>query len=256
MLLFYRMKIILLYIFLLFTSLSYGQDLLRGKVINEEDYESIHIFNKTHSKYTITDANGKFEIAAEQNDTIVISALQYELKEIIVTPEILKTFQQVFLEAKINELAAVFIKPTLSGNLLQDVKNIKTKEMVTAKTLGLPNADVVPPTQEERQLYTATHSGGIIPVSTLINAISGRTKELKKTLKLARKSILEDQVIYDFSSIMQNEFKIPEAKLYDFLYYASEDELFTQVVKTQSNMVIYDFLKTKAKSYRKLQVQK
>ena len=52
----------------------------------------------------------------------------------------------------------------------------------------------------------------------------------------------------DKQNIMKEDFKIPEDKLYDFLYYASNDKLFSQIVKTNSNIVIYDFMKAKSKS--------
>ena len=58
--------------------------------------------------------------------------------------------------------------------------------MLRSKTLSLPNADVTPPTQAERRLQTAGKVEfknilkGQIPVDPIINAISGRTRRLKK----------------------------------------------------------------------------
>lgn len=238
--------------------LFFGQKTLSGKVINSEEKEWIHVFNKTYNKYTITDQDGEFKIAARVNDTLVFSAVQFQLKEIVVSEAIINgMLLSVLLKEQINELDTVYIKPNLSGDLLKDSKLIKTNKVVTAKTLGLPNSHVIPPTQAERKLYTATHTGGgIIPVETIINAISGRTKMLKNLVKLERKSIIENTVIEGFSQIMIDDFKIPEDKLYDFLYYASDDELFAQIAKTKSNIIIYDFIKAKAKTYLALQKKK
>ncbi len=246
------MKINLYYILVLVSTISFSQTLLKGKITNEVDHDGIHVFNKTQSKYTISDKDGDFNIIAKPSDTIVFSAIQYELRELIVSTKTLRNQPFcVILDAKINKLDVVHIKPNLSGNLLSDTKNIRTTTMVTAKTLGLPNADVIPPTPAERRLYTATHSGNIMSVSAIINAITGRTKRLKKSVKLERKTILEEDVYANFEAIIHSEFNIPEDKIYDFIFYSSQDELFKQIIKTNSRMVIYDFLQTKSVSYLK-----
>lgn len=239
----------LIYVLFLFPIVVLGQKGLIGKITNSGDIEAIHVFNKTFQKYTITDADGRFEISVRVNDTIVFSAIQYQLKQVVITNDILKKPSLfVILDLQVNELDAVFIKPKLSGNLFADSQQIKTKNIVTAKTLRLPNAHVIPLSQEERKLYTATHSGGI-PLEGLINAISGRTKMLKRMVKNAKKGREENLVMLEFKQIILGDFKIPENKQYDFLYYASSDELFSQIIKTKSNIIIYDFIKAKSKTY-------
>ena len=233
----------------------FGQKNVAGKVVGSGDIEGIHVFNKTFQKYTITNARGEFMIPARLNDTIVLSAIQFKLKEFVV--DSVAMYSQPFLllmEEQVNALDAVYIKPNLSGDLLADAKRIKTNNVVTAKTLGLPNAHVIQPTQAERRLYTATHSDG--GVDAIINAISGRTKMLKKMVGYAKKNELENSVVSSFSQIMIDDFKIPEDKLFDFLYYASSDALFSQIVKTNSNIIIYDFIKEKSKTYLALQNNK
>jgi hypothetical protein len=243
----------LIFLFLFIPILTFSQTLLKGEIANSGDNEGIHVFNKTYQKYTITDADGRFEIEVKLNDTVVFSAVQYQLKQVLVTKALLqKQYLYILLEDQINELDAVYIKPKLSGDLLADTQRIKTKELFTAKTLGLPNAHVIPPTPSERKLYTATHSGGGLPIDALINAISGRTKMLKKHIQLERKSNLENSVYNTFENTMFYDFKVPKEKIHDFLYYASSDGLFTQIVKTNSNIIIYDFMQAKSKSYLRL----
>lgn len=250
---FYSVKKTLLYIFLSSSLGIFSQTFLKGEIANSGDNEGIHVFNKTYHKYTITDGNGQFEIEVKLNDTVVFSAVQYQLKQVIITEELLdKAYSYILLEEQINELDAVYIKPKLSGDLLADTQRIKTKELFTAKTIGLPNAHVKPPTPSERKLYTATHSGGGLPVDAIINAISGRTKMLKKHIQLERKANLENSVYDTFEQTMLHDFKIPKSKIYDFLYYASSDTLFAQIVKTNSNIIIYDFMQAKSKKYLEL----
>jgi len=242
----------LMYMLFLFPIVVLGQRGLVGEVTNSGDKEGIHVFNKTFHKYTITDSKGGFVIPVRVNDTVVFSAIQYQLKQVVITHDILDNQPLVlFLNLQVNELDAVFIKPKLSGNLLADSQQIKTKNPVTAKTLGLPNAHVVPLSQEKRKLYTATSVTS--PLDALINAVSGRTKMLKRAVENAKKEKEENSVLLRFEQIMVADFKIPEDKLYDFLYYASSDELFSQIIKTKSNIIIYDFIKAKSKTYLALQ---
>ena len=236
------------YILLIFPFVIFGQKLISGKVMNSGEIESIHVFNKTYNKYTITDQQGMFKIPIRINDTLVFSAIQFKLKEVVISKVIINSMQlSVLLKEQVSELDAVYIKPNLSGDLLADSRNIKTKDVLTAKTLNLPNAHVIPPTQAERKLYTATHSDG--GIDAIINAISGRTKRLKKIIRLENKTNKENLVYANFKEIMRDDFNIPEDKLYHFIYYVSDDKLFNQIVKSNSNIIIYDFIKAKSKTY-------
>jgi len=247
--------------------LFFGQKTLSGKVINSGEKEWIHVFNKTYNKYTITDEEGEFKIPVRINDTLVFSAIQFELKEIVISETLInEMFFKVLLKVQVNELDAVYIKRNLSGDLLADAKRIKTKDKVTARTLGLPNSHVIPPTQAERRLQTASNFspqlggslggvGGAVSLDAVINAISGRTKKLKNLVRQERLTIVENSVFEGFNQVMLDDFKIPKDKLYDFLYYASADKLFGQIVKTKSNIIIYDFIKAKSKTYLALQNQ-
>jgi hypothetical protein len=236
------------YILLIFPFVIFGQKSISGKVMNSGEIESIHVFNKTFNKYTITDQQGMFKIPIRINDTLVFSAIQFKLKEVVISNVIFNSMQlSVLLKEQVNELDAVYIKPNLSGDLLADSRNIETKDVLTAKTLNLPNAHVIPPTQAERKLYTATHSDG--GVDAIINAISGRTKRLKKIVRLENKTNKENLVYANFKEIMRDDFNIPEDKLYHFIYYVSDDKIFNQIVKSNSNIIIYDFIKAKSKTY-------
>lgn len=241
---------ILLYILFLIPFFALSQSTINGKVTNETDYDGIQVFNKTQSKYTITNDLGEFKIIAKVNDTIVFSAIQYKLEELIVTEQLITDLSiTIFLTIHINDLGAVYIGPKLSGNLLTDIKNIPTKELVTAKTLGLPNAGVKPLTLAERELYTATNGGGVLSVDAIINILSGRTKKLKLLLKLERKAQLEDRVHYEFKRMIIADFQIPKNQVQQFIFYAAEDKLFSQIAKTKNGIVMYQFLKNKGIGY-------
>ena len=76
---------------------------LSGKISANGDVEGIHILNKTSVKYTVSRPDGTFDIGVKINDTLVFSALKYQLKELVITQKALqKNFLQVYLTEKVN----------------------------------------------------------------------------------------------------------------------------------------------------------
>jgi len=116
----------------------FGQKNEAGKVVGSGDVEGVHVFNQTLQNYTITNANGEFEIPIRINDTVVFSAIKYELKTVILTKEnINNVFLEVLLTEKTNQLDEVHIGLKLTGNLEKDIKSIKT---VTPIELGITDS--------------------------------------------------------------------------------------------------------------------
>jgi len=115
-------------IFLLLPIISFGQSTLSGEVTNTEEVEGIHVFNKTYQKYTITDSNGKFKIPVRVNDTVAFSGIQYDLKTVVITEELIENdLLEVALNTKINELDEVYLGYRLTGSLGIDAKYIETE---------------------------------------------------------------------------------------------------------------------------------
>ena len=121
----------LIYIIIFLPVVALSQKTISGTIVSNAEKEFIHVFNKTHNKYTITNQQGEFSIPVRINDTIVFSGLQYKLKELVVTKNVINSLiVSVELEEQVNELDAVYIKPNLSGDLLADSKRIKTKKQI------------------------------------------------------------------------------------------------------------------------------
>ena len=63
---------------------------IEGRVYNEKgDVAATHVLNTTQKSATITDVNGFFTISASLNDTLVISAIQFKKKTIVITQSVL-----------------------------------------------------------------------------------------------------------------------------------------------------------------------
>jgi len=233
---------------------------LEGKVVhNVRGVTDVHVMNTTASKATITDAEGNFAISVKLNDTLLFSAVQFKRKSLVVTAAILQS-KTIFvpLEDFVNELDEVVVKPyDLSGDISKDMKNLRIGQVVSASTLGLPNANVKPLMQSERLLREASMGpltlGTFIsvPFNPIINAITGRTKMLKK--RVARdKKYLKTQDVRKFyaDSLFITQLKIPREKIDDFMYFCEVDVNFDSLVNSDDVMAIWTFLSKKSTIYR------
>lgn len=246
-----------------FLTLSFSQQnptkILKGRVdASGEDVTGIAVQNSTSQKAAITDFEGKFSIEIAIGDTLVFSAVQLKRKTLPITKEIYRlSFVIVPMQPFVNELREVVVQPyNLTGDLGTDMQQLNVKP-VTAESLGLPNADAKIPTQNERKLQEA--SKGMyslrnplrVGLNPIINAISGRTKMLKKRVALEKKSA-QTQAVQDaiIDSLFLAELKIPKYRINDFMYYCEVDQQFQELVKVNDELKLWEFLLYKSKLYR------
>lgn len=115
---------------------------------------------------------------------------------------------------------------------------------ITAENLGIIPKDQVKLTTAERRLQTAGEFkpimllgllGGSVPLDPLINAITGRTKMLKKDLAVERKEFL----MVKLGNLFEDKYyvetlKIPEELIKGFQYYCIENPDFARSLKEKN----------------------
>ena len=255
-----RVAVCILLVFLSFAFSAHAQQPkdLEGRVFSKDgDVAGIHVMNITTQRGTITKADGFFSIPVHLNDTLVISAVQYKRKTIPVNLAVLESiFLNVFLEEGEIKLDEVLVMPyNLTGDLFKDLDSLKIGSTINASSLGLPNADVIPPTQSERKLYTArTWDFKVISVKLdpLINYFSGRTKMLKKRVarEAAYNKIQNTRDLY-VDSLFTQGLGIPKNSINDFMFFCEVDSTFQSIVDSQDIFKIWEFMRIKSAVYRK-----
>lgn len=235
------------------------QFLLEGEVVHHatDELESIHIFNSSTSRGTLTDPYGKFKIAVSIGDTLHISALQFQQETIPVTfTHFVSKKMRVELRYATTELDEIHLKNhNLSGYLNQDAKSIKTSPVVNAVSLGIMDREIRVLTQSERQLKTASYGAGPMSLDGIINGISGRTKMLKNRVKVDKDNERLEKLLEKFPAyFLSEELKIEEVVIYDFLYFCEADPVYSETIKKDCITILH-FLKQKADAYLKLQTE-
>lgn len=135
-------------------------------------------------------------------------------------------------------------------NKLDEV-TVKSKSRYNALSLGIIQKEIKPLSQNERRLYTAgdfkpihllSLLGGSLQVDPIINAISGRTKRLKKYIQVEKK---ENNLLYlqeNFTDYMLENLKIDKQLLGRFLNVLIENEKLQILINRKDNGEIFFFI--------------
>ena len=245
--------------FIFFIKFSYSQTVeVAGLVTANDDVENIHVINKTANKFATTNSSGQFYIQARVLDTIVFSSIQYKLKALVVTSEIIEQKSLIVeLEENVNSLNEVIVGRVLTRNLESDIENSLAKPKINFYDLGIPGYKGKPLTKRERE-YADANNGKIfsyygigfgVNFYKLLNTISGRTKRLKNYVRLEKRDEAMFKIRAQFSEMLLAESKLTESQKNDYFFFCSEDEKFEDITATNNELLIFQFLQDKYKTY-------
>ncbi|MGE5944472.1 MAG: hypothetical protein ACM31G_09055 [Flavobacteriales bacterium] len=102
------------------------------------------------------------------------------------------------------------------------------------------------------ELKTEGFLGGVgvsISATALINAISGRTKQLKNQVKLEEIEALLQSVKGRLANDFFASNPLEEHLRMEFLYFCADDENFIETCKNETDIQILEFLKMKYEQY-------
>lgn len=214
---------------------------LKGKIKSTFDgLEGIYVINETVNLTSTTTRGGYFTIMAKPNDTLFFSSAQFVAKKVVIEQKDMDSdLMIVELQTMVTELEEVVI----------DKYN-----NISAESLGIVPKGQRQYTPAEKKLLTASSSKmnpmGLDPV---INAITGRTKMLKKALETERKEDLMSKINYVYTEDeIINEFKIPAEYVDGFIYYAAEDKDFARAIKEKNDGMAKFYLNGLAMKYLEL----
>ena len=202
----------ILFLFLtifLFCQSGFCQTLLKAKVICDDlNIGEIYVSNLSTNAKILIDSNRLFTIEARPNQVLVLSGPKIERKTLVLKPIDFST-----------DLFSVKVFPKTIQ--LEEVI-LKNYPQITAASLGIVSKNVKTYTPAERKLMAESSGIGIVQ---LINAINGRTKELKKNLEVEKKEKLLDKL----STLFEEKFyvetlKIPSEYIKGFQIFSIDDK--------------------------------
>lgn len=239
----------LLYLLLCISISAFGQvrKPLQGKIVaGESAMAGVFVINKVTGVEAKTDTGGNFCLDARIGDRLAVYGETVVAREFAVNA---MTFTEVPYTMEVTP-NAYELKEVVIDN-------------ISSESLGIVPKGQKQYTPAERRLKTASDldpsmtvgMGGGVSVSTdaIINAISGRTKMLKKALETERKEFAMVNLgnIYTEEQIV-SELKIPAEYVQGFLFFAVEDPDFAAALKAKNTELAKFKLMGLAEKYNKV----
>ena len=223
--------------------IAFAQDRIpiKGRLIYRNiNVVAANVVNVTAQINTITDGEGAFEIPVKTGDEVVFSSVQYMIRTVEITPEIIQKNRLIItVNEKINALEEVVITPDDSEKFL----NLKEEEFKgfdyeRDKSTRLENTIV-----RQGQLNNGLN---LINVAKLIaKIVTDKTEEEKRNLKPSE--VLS--YVFDIS-FFKSDLELRDDQIVGFLEYI-DDNLPSQKLLNQSQQFqLIDYLIMQSKKYR------
>lgn len=214
---------------------------IKGRLIyRNQNVVAANVVNNTAQLNTITDGEGAFEIPVADGDEVVFSSVQYLIRTVTITPEILQKNRLIItVNEKINALEEIVVTPEDTQKFL-DLKEEEFKgyDYTQDKSTKLENEIV-----NQGQLRNGLN---IINIAKLIaKAVSSKTDEEKQKLKPS------EILTYVFSDeFFRDDLALKNDQLTGFLEHIDKNLPSQQLLKTGQQFQLIDYLISESQNYR------
>lgn len=237
------MKFKLLIFFLVFQVIAFAQDRIpiKGRLIYRNiNVVAANVVNISAQINTITDGEGAFEIPVKIGDEVVFSSVQYMIRTVEITPEIIQKNRLIItVNEKINALEEVVITPDDAEKFL----NLKEEEFKgfdyeRDKSTRLENTIV-----RQGQLNNGLN---LINVAKLIaKIVSNKTEEEKRNLKPSE--VLS--YVFDIS-FFKSDLELRDDQIVGFLEHIDDNLPSEKLLNQSQQFQLIDYLIMQSKKYR------
>jgi hypothetical protein len=214
---------------------------IQGKLIyRNANVVAANVINNTAQLSTITDSNGAFEILVNLGDELVFSSVQYTIKTIKITPEILRKKRLIVsVNEKIQALEEIVITPEDTEQFM-NLKNEEFKgyDYKQDKSTRITNAAM-----DEPRL---TNGLNIVNIAKLaMQLMQGKTAEERKNLKPSRvlPYLFEDRFFTETLSL-------PKDQITGFLEYIDQQLPTQDLLNKSKEFELIDYLINESENYQ------
>ena len=242
-----RMKIVFTILNFLICTCVFSQKVnLSGNVIsNKIPLENVNIINVSTSEATNSNQMGEFSLIVKLADTLTLTYLGMETIIKVINQRDLEspklTFNMVVVSSKLDEVKINTIDAVSLGIIPKRVKPLTSNER---KFVG------------ESEINSVNLTGffgfgiGLVP---LINAINGRTKELKNNIQLEKKEAIISHLKFNYTDYLTSKLKLKDDEiLIQFYYYLVDLKGIESEVYNQNTAQVNFFLFNKYLEFKDL----
>ncbi|MEZ4969998.1 MAG: hypothetical protein R2814_10145 [Flavobacteriaceae bacterium] len=236
-------------LFFLGVAISYAQDddrrYLRGQVLYRNvNVPNENVINVTTERATITNDKGEFGIMVKAGDQLVFTAINYQLKVVDITDEILEKNRLVVeVTEKVTELDEVVVTPENQEKFIQAQNKELLDREYAYETDRSTAVDNIALSNVDKGMKDGLNFVNIF--KALMLATKGDNAEVEREpLKVSEvlRQVYEDEFFV-------LDLKLPQDKIDDFLLYCDTQLPERSLLQKRNEFQLIDFLVTHSKTY-------
>ncbi len=242
------MRIFLVILLLISLNITNSQDdyrtWIKGKVLYKNvNVSSANVINNTSQQATTTDDDGEFEIEVKLNDKLIFSSVQYQIRELNITKEILQRNRIVIdVNEKVNELDQVVITPENQQKFL-DLKEEEFKRFDYSFDKSSRVTNVI---NEQGKLKDGINFVNLYRL--ISNSLKNSSEENQTNFKYNPSDLLRE--LYDDVFFTKN-LLIPSDKINEFLLYCDDNFPDRILLNKDNEFELIEFLVKQSKKFIK-----
>ena len=238
------MKKIIIFIFLSFSFVAFSQEkrvILRGKLMyRNSNVIAANVINNTNQNNTITDTNGEFEILAGVGDEVIFSSVEFKIRTVKITKEIMKKNRLVVeVNERVNFLDEVVISPDNTDKFL-DLKEEEFKKVdyIDDKSTAVENEII-----RQNQLYRGIN---IVNVAKLLAKVL-RDGKMEEEIKLTPSKALP--LVFD-KNFFVSDLGLKNFEIIGFLELMDKKQEIKSLLKKNKEFELIEYLFNESKKFK------
>lgn len=222
-----------------------GRNLIKGKLLYKNtSVVAANVINKTAQLTTITDSNGEFEIEVTNGDEVIFSSVQYRIRSIIITPDILKKNRLV---VSVNENITELKEVVVTTEDIEKFLNLKEDEFKGIDYDQDKSTKIINRAADDRLF---TNGVDFVNIAKLIaKSFLGKTKEEQMSMKPSQilPYVFED----DF---FEKDLKLGKEEVFYFLKFLDSRMKSDALLKQSKQFLLIDYLINESSIFREIKV--
>ena len=233
-----------LFILLSLSFAAFSQEkrvILRGKLMyRNSNVIAANVINNSNQNNTITDTNGEFEIIAGVGDEIIFSSVEFKIRTVRITKEIMKKNRLVVeVNERVNFLDEVVISPENTEKFL-DLKEEEFKKVdyVDDKSTAIENEII-----RKNQLYRGIN---IVNIAKLLAKVL-RESKIDEEIKLTPSKALP--LVFD-NKFFISDLGLKNFEIITFLELMDKKQEIKSLLKKNKEFELIEYLFNESKKFK------
>ena len=235
---------------------------------DNNDLESVAVYNTSSNKGTITNDKGEFTINVGLNDIVEVSALQFKAVSVTITKDvIISKLLKIYLADSINQLDAVLLSSGLSGNLVADINSAEAPKKInlnfnweSIKDLEFYDDKASDANLPSHELNKVMNKGGLYNgvdfvaiFGSLVNSLLKSKKKKSKSNNEFKKEKPKDLLSVYNHEYISKTFNIPFDSTEAFIAFVEREHINTDFFEPENELQLIAFLINQSELFLKLQ---